>query len=71
MSWYASAYFENNNYYYVGILDIDECQITPDICEHTCINTVGSYYCLCDYGFSLNITTNSTCDGKWNQFTKI
>ncbi|XP_073977329.1 fibrillin-2-like isoform X3 [Rhodnius prolixus] len=32
--------------------DINECQTLPDLCKHgTCINTLGSYRCLCHKGF--------------------
>ena len=32
--------------------DINECANTS-LCEHTCINTNGSFNCLCDDGYSL------------------
>ena len=32
--------------------DIDECE-TPDICEHSCTNTAGSFTCSCKQGYQL------------------
>ncbi|KAK2091415.1 Fibulin-2 [Saguinus oedipus] len=34
--------------------DQDECLLLPgELCQHLCINTVGSYHCACFPGFSL------------------
>uniref|UniRef100_A0A1A9W7Q2 Fibrillin-2 n=1 Tax=Glossina brevipalpis TaxID=37001 RepID=A0A1A9W7Q2_9MUSC len=33
-------------------VDIDEC-LAPDVCEFTCLNTNGSYDCLCPLGYRL------------------
>lgn len=40
--------------------DIDECQIYDGGCQGTCVNTVGSYHCLCSTGYELNYD-NHTC----------
>ncbi|CAL1534449.1 unnamed protein product, partial [Lymnaea stagnalis] len=34
--------------------DIDECQLGLAACQHTCVNTVGSYNCRCHNGFVLS-----------------
>ena len=31
--------------------DIDECKIANGRCDHKCVNTDGSYYCMCKRGF--------------------
>ena len=33
------------------VADIDECKIGNGRCEHKCINTDGSYYCMCKRGY--------------------
>ena len=40
-------------------LDVDECLDTP--CQHTCLNTDGSFYCKCDAGFVADAKDASTC----------
>ncbi len=44
-------------------LDINECNSTMEVCQQTCINTNGSYYCQCREEYELN-DDNSTCSGK-------
>ncbi|KAH9523872.1 hypothetical protein Btru_047284, partial [Bulinus truncatus] len=34
--------------------DIDECKLGTHKCQHTCMNTEGSYNCRCFYGFTLS-----------------
>ena len=43
-------------------LDVNECLTSNGGCSQTCSNTVGSYTCLCDPGFALNVD-GRTCDG--------
>ena len=45
-------------------IDIDECS-DPQVhgCQHTCVNTIGSFYCDCDPGYTLD-TNGKTCTGK-------
>ena len=45
------------------VSDVNECETIPDICDHICVDTVGSYHCECDSGYRLNAHTNNTCDG--------
>ena len=40
-------------YLIIFCIDVDECQNDNGGCEHTCINTPGSYLCECDNGYSL------------------
>lgn len=51
-------------------LDINECELNEHQCDHTCINTDGSYYCECNTGYYLDdddgfrcIGTTTTCIG--------
>ncbi|XP_021357401.1 fibulin-1-like isoform X2 [Mizuhopecten yessoensis] len=35
--------------------DIDECELHPGVlCSHSCVNTLGSYRCECESGYSLH-----------------
>lgn len=45
------------------LTDIDECMTGVEQCDHNCENTVGSYTCFCDSGFTLNVD-GYRCDGK-------
>ena len=38
----------------IVITDIDECKQGNGGCEHTCTNTIGSYYCTCKTGYQLS-----------------
>ena len=43
-------------------LDIDECSnSTLNTCQHICKNTIGSYYCECNQGYTLQ-SDNRTCE---------
>ena len=41
-------------------LDIDECADNTDGCDQTCTNTMGSFVCSCDSGFTLS-SDGRTC----------
>lgn len=46
------------------VLDIDECEETPDICDGgQCTNIPGEYRCLCYDGFMASINMR-TCIGE-------
>lgn len=60
----ASACIIISKHIALSNLDINECMTNDSNCEHTCVNTIGSYYCQCVSGFRLNATTNATCYGK-------
>ena len=44
-------------------LDVDECNASVSVCDvkATCQNTLGSYLCICESGFTGN---GKTCIGK-------
>ena len=43
--------------------DIDECSSMPDLCQNgLCINTLGSYRCVCDRGYQPDISRTSCED---------
>lgn len=41
--------------------DIDEC-LTDSLCDHSCMNSQGSFHCVCDEGFVL-AADRATCAG--------
>ena len=43
-------------------LDINECSTNNGGCAHTCTNTIGSYACSCNTGFTLDFD-NHGCIG--------
>ena len=45
------------------LIDINECSEETDGCDKICINTLGSYYCMCSVGFTLD-ADNHTCLGQ-------
>ena len=56
-------------------LDIDECSLDTDDCQHKCVNTDGSYTCSCYPGYRLYkeqpllidnvpLLPNTSCYGK-------
>ena len=49
------------------LIDIDECETAVDNCEHVCLNTIGSFHCACQSGYTLNTFNNRTCNGKFNK----
>ena len=52
-------------------LDIDECEIEADNCDHVCLNTIGSFHCACQSGYILSTLNNRTCSGKLYYLLKL
>ena len=44
------------------ITDIDECEMMNGGCQHSCINTPGSFQCSCDQGYML-LGDGPICEG--------
>ena len=45
------------------ISDVNECDSSNGGCEHTCKNTEGAHYCLCNTGYQLQ-TDDKSCKGN-------
>ena len=45
------------------LIDINECRVRNGDCDHTCTNTLGSYYCSCKDGYKL-AANQRDCEGK-------
>ena len=43
-------------------IDHDECDADTHKCDQHCHNSHGSYYCTCDFGYTLE-TDGKTCKG--------
>ena len=43
------------------IIDVDECSNGVARCQQKCVNTPGSYQCICDRGYQLS-ADESTCE---------
>ena len=39
----------------VSTIDINECSLNSDGCDQTCNNTIGSFQCSCNSGYTLNV----------------
>ena len=51
-----------------SFVDVNECdQPGRPVCQHTCVNTVTSYYCQCDPGYKLH-SDRSSCLGGCSIF---
>lgn len=48
-----------------GNADIDECTVLPNLCKNgRCVNTYGSYRCLCNPGYKAD-PTGANCIGEY------
>lgn len=52
------------SYHTILLTDIDECHEHTDGCAHQCNNTISSYYCSCNTGYSLDSDDHS-CSGTY------
>ncbi|BFZ01256.1 hypothetical protein BsWGS_04295 [Bradybaena similaris] len=54
---------QNSGFSAIFVTDIDECDYDNGGCKQLCKNTIGSYQCECENGFSLNSDMH-TCKSK-------
>ena len=54
----------------LNYIDIDECSSNNGGCSQGCSNTIGSYRCYCNSGYSLS-NNNATCSGMLFCITRI
>ena len=60
-------HLESHNNMRCIILDINECARDHG-CNHTCINTEGSYNCICDDGYMLHLDERNCTGTLLNAF---
>ena len=83
IEWLALVGPQSGNTLYVHIfiyallffIDINECSLNTDGCDQVCINTMGSFQCSCNRGYTLN-TDEITCTGTilkltWYETNKL
>lgn len=51
-------------YFLLLPVDKDECAVNNGGCQHICKNTVGSYECACNNGFTLHENKHDCKEGK-------
>ncbi len=44
--------------------DLDECAANNGNCEGQCVNTPGSFHCVCRHGKTVDPTNGTRCLGK-------
>ena len=59
----ALAVISNCEHVFFFFLDMDECASSNGGCEHSCVNTFQSFYCVCREGYTLK-ADKTTCEGK-------
>jgi len=53
-------------------IDMNECSDSNGGCQHNCTNTIGSYYCSCAAGYSLDENDHScSCEIRYKCIIKI
>ena len=51
--------------FFYSHIDVNECRENKTLCSNKveyCVNTLGSYMCVCVAGYSMN--ANGTCEGN-------
>ena len=49
------------------IVDVNECMEDTDNCSQNCNNTIGSYECYCNDGYTLDYDDLHTCNGTYRK----
>jgi hypothetical protein len=65
---YCSIYCKILIIIFVLRIDVNECSEKVSGCQQRCINTLGSYYCQCNRGFTLH-SNKKSCSGEFNTFS--
>lgn len=64
---YTISYFYvkfSSRTYSTFFVDVDECREQPTYCQHRCMNTWGSFQCMCNEGYELATNGRSCRDNS-------
>ncbi|PSN32774.1 hypothetical protein C0J52_15456 [Blattella germanica] len=51
-------------------IDVNECSTDPTLCIHVCVNTFGSYQCLCPSGYTIS-SDRKTCTSQEQDYSAV
>ena len=52
------------NKYVLLFVDINECKVNNGGCDEKCINTIGSFFCKCNFDGHKMIKGKTSCEGS-------
>lgn len=59
----SELFFDNCSFFVLFPVDLDECSFSELLCQHRCVNTPGSFACVCPPGYYV-FEDGRSCEGK-------